>query len=1183
MELPRAPLDGVRVVEVSLGVSVVGAGMAASLPGSLLRDLGAEVARVESAQRSTLDSGVEYQRVWDRGKEVVAVADDDAADAVAALARDADVVFLCGPETAIERQGLGVSDLARANPRLIGVRVRPSFNAKGGLPDLELLVAARAGLTTQIRGHDAGRPVFPTLAVGQAGAAVSATVGALAGLFQRERSGVGAWAETSLYEGMMALLPMIVGRVEHHSPTTRLLWEQQGPAETLCYRCADGGYLQLWFGAKGAYEAFLGHMGEPPSEQGYNADLMSGAMVERGRRWAVRFAAHDRGWWLEDLAGRDFRCEPVLGPGEALRDAHVRDVGLAAAQDDPGRGPITGLGPVVRVVPVGDGDGTGRDAEGPWLSDVRVLDLSAYLAGPIAPLVLAELGADVVKVEPVTGDVHRNMEPMYAAGQRGKRALALDLKAPDAAAVLSRLFQWSDVVHHNSRVGLAERLGYDEATVRAANPGVVYSFASGWGENGPRALLPLNDQLMQAFSGVEYAQGGSGQPPTYLVWGAVDVTGGWIAACGVLAGLFARRRTGSGQRVSSSLLAAGLFLESGPFLTGERVVTGPVLDSGQRGYGAAYRLYEGADGGWLALAVPDAAAWRRLRDLLGDDDLAAEPPPLRTQSGETQPAELVLERAFSTKDASTWVSELRRAGVPAELAVEVDRTGFSAGFLDDPVNHQLGRVLSYRWGDRGTVEQPGFGPRVGPLARPRAGAHIAKLGEHTDEVLEEVGFDAASRRGWRPRGPSRRPRRGSTRGGLGDGPGGEERLDLVGVDPPRGEDLACVLAGDDGGPGRTRRRPAEARRRRRLHDSVERDERSPGDVVWMFRRFGHGEHGREARVGALEEVAPLAQRLLLEGRREKISAVGPRVPVALSGHERLVDPDALQELPVELRLAGADRDVPTVGRLVDVVLRCSEVEDVGLRFVRPQVLGAQPVEEGRQERDPVHHGGIDDLTQAGARPLEQRAHDADQQQHAAPAVVAEQVQRRHRRLIAPAQMVERAGEGDIVDVVPGCGRVGTFPSPAGDPGVDEAGVAIEADVGAEAEPLGDAGPAAFHEHVGPVDQLERHRQAVGMGQVDGGRPLSPGDEVDPASALEHPGHRRLVGVRSHVPHPTDGDDVSTEVGEQHGGEGARSPAVQFDNLQPGQRSLHVTDPLCAHRAGRTISWNIDGSSSGAMR
>ena len=297
---------------------------------------------------------------------------------------------------------------------------------------------------------------------------------------------MGGWAETSLYDGLLAILPMIIGRVEHPSATTNLLWRDQGPAEALSYRCADGGYVQLWFGAKGAYEGFLEHVGDPPSEQGYNADLVSGAMVERGKRWAAMFATRDRAFWLADLEGHDFRCEPVLRPGEALRDEHVREVGLAVEHDG-----TTVLGSDAarrrrwgRRAPTRDGGGARL------LDGVRVLDLSAYLAGPITPLVLAELGADVVKVEPVTGDVHRNMDPMFAAGQRGKRAVALDLKAPDAPRVLEQLFRASDVVHHNARVGLAERLGYDEATVRAANPDVVYSFASGFGETGPRALLP---------------------------------------------------------------------------------------------------------------------------------------------------------------------------------------------------------------------------------------------------------------------------------------------------------------------------------------------------------------------------------------------------------------------------------------------------------------------------------------------------------------------------------------------------------------------------------------------------------------------------------------------------------------------------------------------------------------------
>jgi crotonobetainyl-CoA:carnitine CoA-transferase CaiB-like acyl-CoA transferase len=721
------PLVGLRVVEVALGTSTVGAGMATSLPGSLLRDFGADVARVQTRRRLSLDAGVDFARAWDHGKEIVTVDEGDAASVVTALAHDADVLFLAGDEAVVEAEGLGSRQLCRANPRLVAVRIRPSWDARGTVPDLELLVAVRAGLPTQIRSHHGG-PAFPDLPVASAGAALAATAGALACLFEREATDRGGWAETSLADGLRALLPMITGRVEQPSATTDLLWRGQGPAEALSYCCADGEYVQLWFGAKGAYEAFLEHVGDPPSERGYNADLVSGAMVERGERWAAMFATRERTFWLDDLSGRDFRCEPVLRPGEALKDAHVREVGLTRRHDG-----LTVLGPPVRVTRVGPGEPSRVDPARRLLDGVRVVDLSAYLAGPITSLVLAELGADVVKVEPPTGDVHRNMEPMFAAGQRGKRALALDLKAPDAAQVLERLFRWTDVVHHNSRVGLAERLGYDEETVRAANPDVVYSFASGFGDSGPRARLPTNDQLMQALAGVESAQGGADRPPTYLVWGAVDVTGGWLAACGVLAGLYARRARGGGQSVRSSLLGAGLTLKSGAFLAEDTVVPGPVLDADQRGYGAAYRLYQGGDGEWFALAVPDESAWARLRRVVGVE-LPAVPPPLRT-NGARQPAEELLERAFARDAASRWLAALRDADVPVEPVAPMTRSEFVDAFVDDPVNRQLGRVVSYQWGDRGLLEQPGLSVRFGPAPRPHACASIPALGEHTEEVL----------------------------------------------------------------------------------------------------------------------------------------------------------------------------------------------------------------------------------------------------------------------------------------------------------------------------------------------------------------------------------------------------------------------------------------------------------------
>jgi crotonobetainyl-CoA:carnitine CoA-transferase CaiB-like acyl-CoA transferase len=300
-------------------------------------------------------------------------------------------------------------------------------------------------------------------------------------------------------------------------------------------------------------------------------------------------------------------------------------------------------------------------------------------------------------------------------------------------------------VHHNSRVGLAERLGYDEATVRTANPDVIYSFASGFGQHGPRALLAANDQLMQALSGVEAAQGGEGQPPAYQPWGAIDVTSGWMAACGVLSALYARRRRGGGQSVAASLLGSALTLKSGAFLAGDRVVSGPALDAGQTGYGAAYRIYAGRDGAWFALAVPDAQSWDRLRDVVRLGGLPPTPPPLRTGAGGPQPEESVLETAFRARDAAAWVAELRAAGVPAEPVIDADRGEFAAGFLDDPVSRQLGRVATHHWGHLGRVEQPCFPPRLGPAPRLPVRAGVPGLGEHTAQVLDSLGFDAGQR------------------------------------------------------------------------------------------------------------------------------------------------------------------------------------------------------------------------------------------------------------------------------------------------------------------------------------------------------------------------------------------------------------------------------------------------------
>src|SRR5262249_19278929 len=153
-------------------------------------------------------------------------------------------------------------------------------------------------------------------------------------------------------------------------------------------------------------------------------------------------------------------------------------------------------------------------------------------------------------------------------------SLAIDMGASDARPVIEALLEWGDVVLHNFRVGVAPRLGIDEATVASFRPDAVYCHASGFGPTGPRATAPGNDALMQALTGFERAVGGEGNDPIAGTWIPLDMSGGWVAAIGMLAGLYARATTGQGQLVSTSLLGAGMLVQSGVYQRDGEVVAG---------------------------------------------------------------------------------------------------------------------------------------------------------------------------------------------------------------------------------------------------------------------------------------------------------------------------------------------------------------------------------------------------------------------------------------------------------------------------------------------------------------------------------------------------------------------------------------------------------------------------------
>lgn len=734
------PCTGLTVVEVAAGVSDLGLGLAGGLPGMLLGDLGARVVRVVDGGLP-IDAQVPWGRVWHRDKRIVTTADPGR---IADLLAEADVALVYGSEELVEARGLGFLDCTARHPELVYARCRPSRTEAGTVADYGLLVEARAGFCTQLPGHRPG-PIFTDVRSSGMGASFLLLTSIFALLRRRVRTGAGGWSETSLYDGMLATLGCMIGRSERAAPEVESYWEHGSTFPNFLYRCSDGELLQVWFGGKGMYQSVIEVLGDEPSPDGYYTDQTSGKLRARAQRWKSFFATRPRAEWIERLRAAGVACEPVLGPGEVLLDEHTVDTGLAVTRTDLGHEDLMIGSPFeitpLREVPDEPVPPPARASAG-LLEGLRVVDFSAFVAGPLAAEVLADLGADVVKVEPPGGEAMRAAAYAVAACQRGKRSVAMDINAPEARPVVEELIAGADVVLHNFRVGVAERIGIDARTVARLNPHAVYCHASAFGASGTRARYPGNDALMQALTGFERAVGGADNAPLAATWIPIDMAGGWVAAAGIALGLYTRATQGRGQQVVTSLLGAGMLMHCGVYVRDGELVTGPSLDREQTGYGPGYRIYQGSDGEWFALVVADPESWGRLGELAGVGELG-DYTPLRGGPNDStaRAAETALAQTFVTAPAAEWVRRLHERHLGAELVDPMNRNRFRHTILDDPVNRQLGRVVGFRTPDWGYFEQIGPLLRTGPDVTGGPRLMIPGVGEHTTEVLRELGFD----------------------------------------------------------------------------------------------------------------------------------------------------------------------------------------------------------------------------------------------------------------------------------------------------------------------------------------------------------------------------------------------------------------------------------------------------------
>jgi crotonobetainyl-CoA:carnitine CoA-transferase CaiB-like acyl-CoA transferase len=374
------------------------------------------------------------------------------------------------------------------------------------------------------------------------------------------------------------------------------------------------------------------------------------------------------------------------------------------------------------------------------LEDLRVLDLSRVIAGPYCATLMADLGADVIKVErPGSGDDLRRlrgegMSAAFAAINRNKRGIAVDLQAPEGARLVFELARRADVVVENFLPGGADKLGLGYTSVSAANPAVVYVSVTGFGQTGPHARRAGYNTIAQGVSGIMALTGMPGHPPTRVGGSVSDLVTAFLAFGVASAALVHRQRTGRGQHLDASLLASTLALLPDPaaiyFDTGTRPPR-----AGNRNLNLTPAEAFRAKDGWVQVVVMNADQYGRFARVLGDAGLLTEPKFATNDSRLAHHDEFKsrVESALAGAPAAEWVGRLQAAQVAAGPIHEFDEV------FEDPQVKHLGLVAE--------VDQPGYG-KARMLAFPvRASATPARirraaplLGEHTAEVLAELGL-----------------------------------------------------------------------------------------------------------------------------------------------------------------------------------------------------------------------------------------------------------------------------------------------------------------------------------------------------------------------------------------------------------------------------------------------------------
>ncbi|MBY0400792.1 CoA transferase [Myxococcota bacterium] len=702
--------DGLRIVEVGASVSV-------ALAGMTLADAGAEIITLEPPGGSVL-RGERAFAMWARGKqsEQVDLASAAGRARLDVLLAEADVLLLGLKAGSLERLALEPESIVAAFPRLV-VACVTGFGRRGpfrGVPAWDGVVQARGGRMYEFSTMAGGeRPVFAAAPVATYGAAMALVTGVFSALRERLRNGgCGQVVETSL---VRALTSYDLGGWIPGGPAPLRLEDAPFLPYSIA-RTQDGVWIQFAQNGPALFSDFLRVLGlEGEIDYGASMSPASDPAKKRDDRERIQARIGERSWaeWKARFAAeRNLSAEPFLPPGGALDHPQFQAIGDVVALPGPDGGATRQLGPVFDVPafplrprgpapklgvgpaqfltidsehpgsPLRDSRGE-SSASGPGLlSGVIVIELGMWIALPYAATQLAELGARVIKLEPLEGDPMRGTGPFSYKLVQGKESLALDLKHPEAQEIVHRLVARADAVLHSYRPGVPERLGIDFETLRAIRPGIVHLYNGAYGSRGPKSDAPAFHVTGGAVAGGAWAQAGAGCPPSAdRVPDAAerarisrrlelaneanpDFNSAVTAAAGAAAGLYHRERTGEAIAIETRMMLSNAMMMSADFVDDGRAGPRREVDAGLHGLGPLYRLYPTAEG-WVFLAAPRDRDFERLCRGMGLEGVARDPrfATAAARRANEQALEEALGGAFAKRRAEALESLLTPMGV----------------------------------------------------------------------------------------------------------------------------------------------------------------------------------------------------------------------------------------------------------------------------------------------------------------------------------------------------------------------------------------------------------------------------------------------------------------------------------------------------------------------------------------